>query len=90
MVMPVGAKDFKEAMRWASEIYWNLKVILKDRGLSSSVGDEGGFAPNLKSNEEAIQLILESIEQSNLIPGKDVCLSLDCAASEFYKITNIT
>ena len=85
MVMPVGAKDFKEAMRWASEIYWNLKVILKDRGLSSSVGDEGGFAPNLKSNEEAIQLILESIEQSNLIPGKDVCLSLDCAASEFYK-----
>jgi enolase len=85
MVMPVGAKDFKEAMRWASEIYWNLKVILKDRALSSSVGDEGGFAPNLKSNEEAIQLILESIEQSNLIPGKDVCLSLDCAASEFYK-----
>ena len=85
MVMPVGAKDFKEAMRWASEIYWNLKVILKDRGLSSSVGDEGGFAPNLKSNEEAIQLILESIEQSNLIPGKDVCLSLDCAASEFFK-----
>ena len=85
MVMPVGAKDFKEAMRWASEIYWNLKVILKDRGLSSSVGDEGGFAPNLKSNEEAIQLILESIEQSNLTPGKDVCLSLDCAASEFYK-----
>ena len=85
MVMPVGAKDFKEAMRWASEIYWNLKVILKDRGLSSSVGDEGGFAPNLKSNEEAIQLILESIEKSNLIPGKDVCLSLDCAASEFYK-----
>jgi enolase len=85
MVMPVGAKDLKEAMRWASEIYWNLKVILKDRGLSSSVGDEGGFAPNLKSNEEAIQLILESIEQSNLIPGKDVCLSLDCAASEFYK-----
>ena len=85
MIMPVGAKDFKEAMRWASEIYWNLKVILKDRGLSSSVGDEGGFAPNLKSNEEAIQLILESIEQSNLIPGKDVCLSLDCAASEFFK-----
>ena len=72
-------------MRWSSEIYWNLKTILKDKNLSTAVGDEGGFAPNLQSNEEAIKLILESIKKSNLEPGKDVYLALDCAASEFYK-----
>ena len=85
MVIPTGAKNLKEAMRWSSEIYWNLKNILKDKGLSNSVGDEGGFAPNLQSNEEALKLILESIEKSKLIPGKDIFLALDCAASEFYQ-----
>ena len=85
MIIPKGAKDFKEAIRWSSEIYWNLKVILKERNLSTSVGDEGGFAPDLQSNEEAIQLILESIKKSNLNAGEDITLALDCAASEFYK-----
>ncbi len=85
MIIPKGAKDFKEAIRWSSEIYWNLKAILKERNLSTSVGDEGGFAPNLESNEEAIQLILESIQKSNLNAGEDITLALDCAASEFYK-----
>ena len=70
MIIPKGAKDFKEAIRWSSEIYWNLKVILKERNLSTSVGDEGGFAPDLQSNEEAIQLILESIKESNLNAGE--------------------
>jgi len=88
MIIPKGASTFKEAMRWSSEIYWNLKSILKDKNLSTSVGDEGGFAPNLQSNEEAIQLILQSIEASNLEPGKDVFLALDCAASEFFDGTN--
>ena len=85
MVIPKGAKDFKQAMRWSSEVYWNLKTILKEQCLSSAVGDEGGFAPNLKSNEEAIKLILEAVKKSNLEPGKDIFLALDCAASEFYK-----
>ena len=85
MIIPKGAKDFKEAIRWSSEIYWNLKAILKERNLSTSVGDEGGFAPDLESNEEAIQLILESIQKSNLTAGEDITLALDCAASEFYK-----
>jgi enolase len=85
MIIPRGAKNFNEAMRWSSEIYWNLKTILKSKNLSTAVGDEGGFAPNLQSNEEAIKLILQSIEKSNLEPGKDVYLALDCAASEFYK-----
>ena len=85
MIIPKGAKDFKEAIRWSSEIYWNLKAILKERNLSTSVGDEGGFAPDLESNEEAIQLILESIQKSNLNAGEHITLALDCAASEFYK-----
>ena len=85
MIIPKGASSFKEAMRWSSEIYWNLKTILKDRNLSTSVGDEGGFAPNLQSNEEAIQLIIEAIEKSNLKAGKDIFIALDCAASEFYR-----
>lgn len=88
MIIPKGAKDFKEAIRWSSEIYWNLKAILKERNLSTSVGDEGGFAPDLESNEEAIQLILESIQKSNLTAGEDITLALDCAASEFYKDGN--
>jgi len=85
MIIPKGAINFKEAMRWSSEIYWNLKSILKKEKLSTAVGDEGGFAPNLQNNEEAIKLILRAIEESNLIPGKDVFIALDCAASEFYK-----
>ena len=84
MIIPQGAKSFKEAMRWSSEIYWNLKSILKKQKLSTAVGDEGGFAPNLQSNEEAIKLIIEAVENSNLIPGKDIFIALDCAASEFF------
>ena len=85
MIIPKAAKNFREAMQWSSEIYWNLKKILKKNGHSTAVGDEGGFAPNLKSNEEAIKLIVESISASKLKPGEDVFLSLDCASSEFYK-----
>ena len=84
MIMPKGAQSFKEAMRWSSEIYWNLKSILKNKNLSTAVGDEGGFAPNLQSNEEAIKLILEAVQNSGLIPGKDIFIALDCAASEFF------
>ena len=84
MIIPKGAKSFKEAMQWSSEIYWNLKSILKNQKLSTAVGDEGGFAPNLQSNEEAIKLIIEAVENSNLIPGKDIFIALDCAASEFF------
>jgi len=84
MIIPSKAKSFREAMRWSSEIYWNLKNILKQKSLSTAVGDEGGFAPNLKSNEEALTLILDSIRQTGLIPGEDVFLALDCAASEFF------
>jgi enolase len=84
MIIPKGAKSFKEAIRWSSEIYWNLKSILKKQKLSTAVGDEGGFAPNLQSNEEAIKLIIEAVENSNLIPGKDIFIALDCAASEFF------
>lgn len=85
MIIPKGAKSFKEAMQWSSEIYWNLKKVLKQQGLSTGVGDEGGFAPNLPSNESAIQLIIDSIEMSNLKPYEQVTLSLDCAASEFFE-----
>ena len=84
MIIPSNAKSFQEAMQWSSEIYWNLKNILKQQSLSTAVGDEGGFAPNLKSNEEALSLILESISKSGLVPGEDVFLALDCASSEFF------
>jgi len=84
MIIPSNAQSFQEAMRWSSEIYWNLKNILKQQSLSTAVGDEGGFAPNLKSNEEALSLILESISKSGLVPGEDVFLALDCASSEFF------
>ena len=84
MIIPSNAKSFQEAMRWSSEIYWNLKNILKQQSLSTAVGDEGGFAPNLKSNEEALSLILKSISKSGLVPGEDVFLALDCASSEFF------
>ena len=85
MIMPVGASNFSQAMQWASEIYSDLKGILNTKGLSTSVGDEGGFAPNLQSNQEAIELIIQAIQNNNLTEGKDVGIALDCAASEFYK-----
>lgn len=85
MIMPVGAPTFKEALRYATEVFHNLKSILKSKGLSTSVGDEGGFAPSLHSNEEALGLILQAIEKAGYKPGKDVYLALDCAASSFCK-----
>ena len=85
MIMPVGASNFSQAMQWATEIYSDLKRILNTKGLSTSVGDEGGFAPNLQSNQEAIELIIQAIQNNNLTEGKDVGIALDCAASEFYK-----
>ncbi len=85
MAMPVGASSFAEALRWCSEVYHSLKSVLKSRGLSTSVGDEGGFAPNLKANEEAIAVIVEAIEKAGYRPGEQVAISLDPAASEFYQ-----
>ncbi len=88
MVMPVGCSTFAEALRAGTEIFHSLKSVLKKKGLATSVGDEGGFAPNLKSNEEAIETILEAIEQTGYTAGDDVMLALDPAASEFYDGTN--
>ncbi len=85
MIMPVGAPNFKEGLRMGTEIYHSLKSVLKGRDLSTGVGDEGGFAPNLASNEEAVAVIVESIEKAGYIPGEDVLLALDVAASELYK-----
>ena len=84
MIMPVGSSCFREALRMGAETFHNLKKILKDRGLNTNVGDEGGYAPDLKTNEEAIQVIIEAIKQAGYEPGKDICIALDCAASEFY------
>jgi len=84
MIAPVGRPDFSEAIRAAAEIFHHLKKTLKSHGYSTAVGDEGGFAPNLKSNEEALDLILESIQSAGYAPGSDVYLALDVAASEFY------
>lgn len=84
MIMPVGADCFSEALRMGTEVFHHLKKVLKDKGLSTNVGDEGGFAPNLKSNEEAIKVILKSIENAGYKPGEDICLALDAASSEFY------
>ncbi len=85
MVMPVGAASFSEGLRWGVETYHTLKAILHDKGLSTAVGDEGGFAPNLSSNEEAVQLLVEAITATGLTPGDDMALALDTASSEFYK-----
>ena len=85
MIAPLGAPTFSEALRMACEVFHNLKSILKDRGLNTAVGDEGGFAPNLKSNEEGINVILEAIEKSGYKPDADVFIALDAASSEFYK-----
>jgi enolase len=84
MVMPFGAESFSEGLRWGTEIFHHLKSVLKSRNMSTNVGDEGGFAPNLGSNEEAIQVVIEAIEKAGFKPGEDVYIALDAAASEFY------
>ena len=84
MIMPVGAKSFTECMRMSAEIYHTLKKVLKEKGLSTGVGDEGGFAPNLSSDEEALKLIVEAIEKAGYKPGEEVCLALDVASTEMY------
>ena len=85
MIMPVGAPSFKEALRYGSEIFQALKKICNSHGFSTSVGDEGGFAPNLDKNEDAIKMILEAIAAAGYTAGKDIMIAMDCAASEFYK-----
>lgn len=85
MIAPTGARNFQEALRWGSEIYMSLKQVLKDKGLSTNVGDEGGFAPEVKSNTEAIELILKAIENANRRPGEDVFICLDTAASGLFE-----
>lgn len=84
MIYPVGAKSFKEAIRWGAEVFHNLKSILKKQGLVTAVGDEGGFAPNLPSNEATIEAIIEAIKKAGYEPGKDIYIGFDVAASEFY------
>lgn len=85
MIMPAGASSFSEALRWGTEVFHNLKKILHDRGLSTAVGDEGGFAPAFDGTEDAIETILKAIEAAGYKPGSDIYLALDCAASEFYE-----
>jgi enolase len=84
MIMPVGASSFSESLRMGAEVFHNLKKVLKSQGHSTNVGDEGGFAPNLKSNEEAIQVVLQAIEKAGYRPGEDIYIALDPAASEYY------
>jgi enolase len=84
MVAPIGADSFKESLRWGAEIYHSLKSVLKKRGLATSIGDEGGFAPNLESNRAALDLILEAVEGAGFKPGKEIALAMDVAATEFY------
>jgi enolase len=84
MIMPLGAPNFHEALRWGVEVFHNLKSVLKKNGYSTAVGDEGGFAPNLKSNVEAIDRVLEAITAAGYQPGEQICIALDPAASEFY------
>jgi enolase len=85
MIMPVGASSFSEALRWGTEVFHNLKKILHDRGLTTTVGDEGGFAPTFEGTEDGVETILKAIEKAGYKPGVDICLAFDCAASEFYK-----
>lgn len=85
MIMPLGAKSFREGLRMGAEVFHSLKKVLKGKGLNTAVGDEGGFAPNLRSNEEALQVIMQAIEAAGYGPGKDVYLALDSAASSLYK-----
>ncbi|MDS0137596.1 MULTISPECIES: phosphopyruvate hydratase [unclassified Amycolatopsis] len=84
MIAPIGAETFREALRWGTEVYHSLKSVLKGRGLSTGLGDEGGFAPNLGNNREALDLILQAIEKAGYTPGRDVALALDVAATEFF------
>jgi enolase len=84
MIMPVGAASFSEALRWGAETYHVLRKVLHERGLSTAIGDEGGFAPNLASNEEAVQLLVEAIGKAGFTPGEDLALALDAASTEFY------
>ena len=85
MIMPIGATSFMEALRYCAEVYHTLKSVLKGKGLATGVGDEGGFAPNLGSNEEALQVIAEAVEKAGLTVGKDIVFAIDAASSEFYK-----
>ncbi len=85
MIMPINAPDFKEAIRMGAEVFHALKAVLKGKGYNTAVGDEGGFAPDLKSNEEAIQVIIEAIEKAGYKPGEDIKIAMDVASSEFYK-----
>ena len=85
MILPVGAETFKQALQWCAEVFHNLKTVLTAKGYSTAVGDEGGFAPNLKTDEEALQVIIEAIEKAGFKPGTDFCLAVDAAASEMYK-----
>lgn len=85
MIMPVGASSFSEALRWGAEVFHNLKAILHDRGLSTAVGDEGGFAPTFDGTEDGVETIMKAIEKAGYKPGVDICLAFDCASSEFYK-----
>ncbi len=85
MIMPVGATSFREALRWCAEVFHNLKSVLKGKGYSTAVGDEGGFAPNLKSDEEAIQVIVEAIEKAGFKPGDDFRIAIDAAATEMFE-----
>ena len=88
MIMPVGAPSINEAIRWGSEVFHNLKKVLSDKGYNTAVGDEGGFAPDLKSNEEAITVILEAIDKAGYKAGEDIFIAIDAASSEFYKDGN--
>jgi len=85
MIMPVGAPSFREALRWGTETYHTLKKVLQDRGLSTAVGDEGGFAPNLASNEDALKILVEAIEKAGYTPGDDIAIAMDPAMSELYR-----
>ena len=85
MIIPVGAPSFREALRWGAEVFHALKKIIHDKGMSTAVGDEGGFAPSVESHEAALKLILEAIDQAGYTAGEQIALGLDCAASEFYK-----
>ncbi len=88
MVMPIGAPSLREAIRWGTETYHTLKALLHERGLSTAVGDEGGFAPNLATNEDAIKVLVEAIERAGYQPGEDICIALDPAMSELYRDGN--
>ncbi|BBE51072.1 Enolase [Ferriphaselus amnicola] len=85
MIIPVGAESFREALRCGAEVFHALKKLIDEKGMPTTVGDEGGFAPNLPSNESALQLIVEGIEAAGYVPGEDVAIGIDCASSEFYK-----